>query len=88
MLFRSTQTEGMALFEQAERYLQGYGVVTKPLIVQPDNGTHALLHAHDTLSPDLIAVGSRGKNTLSHLLLGSTSQAILEQANCSVLIVH
>lgn len=84
----NTQGEGEVLIQQAQAYLKGYGISAQPHIVIPEDGTNALLHASDALSPDLIVLGSRGANSIAQLLLGSTSQSVLEQANCSVLIVH
>ena len=36
---------------------------------------------------DLIVVGSRGRNTVGELLLGSVSQALVREAPCPVLVV-
>jgi nucleotide-binding universal stress UspA family protein len=39
-------------------------------------------------SIDLVVVGALGKNALTRLLLGSTSQKVLDHAPCSVLVVR
>ncbi len=36
---------------------------------------------------DLIVMGRRGQNHLTHMLLGSVSDGVLDQAPCAVLIV-
>jgi nucleotide-binding universal stress UspA family protein len=37
---------------------------------------------------DLVVLGSRGSGSLKRLLLGSTSEQVLREAPCSVLIVR
>lgn len=42
----------------------------------------------DSLKAGLIVVGSRGKNTVERLLLGSEAESILRHAHCPVLVVR
>ncbi len=42
----------------------------------------------DSEQVDLVSIGARGKNVLERFLLGSTSEKVLSQAPCSVLVAH
>lgn len=47
-----------------------------------------LLSKAEDFKPDLIVVGSNGQSAISRLLLGSISQKVLTEANCSVRIAR
>lgn len=51
------------------------------------DGNAAELMAEFSTAVDLVVVGSRGRGGFSGLLLGSTSQAVLNHASCPVLVV-
>jgi nucleotide-binding universal stress UspA family protein len=57
-------------------------------VVQEGEPRRVILDCADAWRPDLIVVGSRGKNGLDRLLLGSTSEHIARHATCSVEIVR
>lgn len=84
----NSHAEGDALAQQAQAYLESYSLPSHPVVVIPEDGASAIFRATQNLTPDLIVVGSRGATALSRLLLGSTSQTVLEQADAPVLIVH
>lgn len=53
-----------------------------------DNPAWAVIKYTDTWQPDLVVAGSRGRSTLSRLLLGSVSHKILTEVRCSVRIAR
>src|ERR1700739_228808 len=57
-------------------------------VVFLDNPRHALPRAASEWRADLILLGSHGRGTVGRLLLGSTAQAVMRHAGCSVEIVR
>jgi len=55
--------------------------------VSNDPPTWAILDRIDEKRPDLVILGSHGRTGVQRFLLGSVSQRILSEANCSVRIV-
>ena len=53
-----------------------------------DNPRHALPRAASEWRADLVLLGSHGRGAVGRLLLGSTAQAVLRHAECSVEIVR
>lgn len=53
-----------------------------------DNPRHALPRAANEWRADLIVIGSHRRGAMGRLLLGSTAQAVLRHAECSVEIVR
>lgn len=53
-----------------------------------DNPRHGIAQAATDWNADLVMLGSHGKGTFRRLLLGSTAQAVLRHAKCSVEIVR
>lgn len=51
------------------------------------DGNPAALLAEFSEAVDLVVVGTRGRGGFAGLLLGSTSQTVLEQADCPVLVI-
>ncbi len=45
-----------------------------------------IVHEAEKLRPDLIMMGSRGRQGLTRFVLGSVSHAVLHQAPCPVLV--
>jgi len=52
------------------------------------NPRHGLTQAASERRADLLMMGSHGRGTVSRLLLGSTAQAVLRHAECSVEIIR
>lgn len=52
-----------------------------------NHGSGIIAHANESRA-DLIVIGSTGRGTLRHVLLGSTAERLLHHAPCSVLVVR
>jgi nucleotide-binding universal stress UspA family protein len=63
----------------------GWNVTTEVIL---DNPRHALPKAAEAWKADIILIGSHGLGALERLVLGSTAQAVLRHAHCSVEIVR
>jgi nucleotide-binding universal stress UspA family protein len=91
-------TRAPTLLEEAkESTLQGLKDQAKALVdvgwnvsenIILDNPRHALPRAAKAWKADLILLGSHGRSAVGRLLLGSTAQAVLRHAECSVEIVR
>ena len=47
-----------------------------------------IVAAADSESIDLIVMGTRGRKSLSHVLIGSVAERTVREARCPVLAVH
>jgi nucleotide-binding universal stress UspA family protein len=75
-----------SLEEQTKPLVEAGWPVTADVIL--DNPRHALPRAASTWGAELILLGSHGRGAVGRLLLGSTAQAVLRHAKCSVEIVR
>jgi len=80
------EPDGEVLVRQAQRFLRNYGVEAQTRVLLPGDGAHAVFESSRDFEPDIILIGSRGRGTLARVLLGSTSEAVLEQAPCAVMV--
>lgn len=78
--------DGEQIVARARKFLSHYGISCETRVTIPADGTHAIFTALRDYEPDLILLGSRGRGTIARAILGSTSQLVLEQAPCSVMI--
>src|SRR3954466_12066219 len=60
----------------------------KELVVAEGRPAEAILAQIRERAIDLAVLGSRAKGSLTRLLLGSTSEQVLREAPCSVLIIR
>lgn len=62
--------------------------VEKEIVVAQGRPAESILEQIRERAIDLVVLGSRGKGSLTRLLLGSTTDQVLHEAPCSVLIVR
>jgi nucleotide-binding universal stress UspA family protein len=86
LLEEAKQSTQKSLEELVKPLAQAGWGVTPTVIL--DNPRHALPRAASEWKADLIVMGSHGRGTVGRLLLGSTAQAVLRHAECSVEIVR
>jgi nucleotide-binding universal stress UspA family protein len=72
---------------QAAEVLHGKGIAVDTYLGLGTPAQVILERAEDTAA-ELVAVGTRGLSGLSHLLLGSTAQRVIQGSACPVLSVH
>jgi nucleotide-binding universal stress UspA family protein len=86
LLEEAKQKTTQSLAEQAKPLADAGWPVNADVIL--DSPRHALPRIASALSADLILLGSHGRGTVGRLLLGSTAQAVLRHAECSVEVVR
>ena len=64
---------------------KGIGEVTT--MVRSGETTAEILAAEQAVQPTTVLLGSRGRNRIRRLLVGSTTEAIARRSNCNVLVV-
>ncbi|GAB91593.1 universal stress protein [Gordonia rhizosphera] len=84
---RMSQEALEAVSERMAGYSTDYPDVVVERVVIPEEPAKAVLDAAGE-NAQLIVVGSRGRGGFKGLLLGSTSQKILHQAHCPVMVVR
>ena len=82
-LLKTASSQLVDLKGRAER--RGIAVTTRVATGIPSEEVIAAAQAEDS---DLIAVGTRGKTGLAHVLLGSTAERVIRGAPCPVLTVR
>ena len=74
-------------FEAASSLLAPRGVEPKPVAAFGDAGA-AIIEVARNENADLIVVGSRGRNPIERVLMGSVSDKVVRRAPCDVLVVR
>ncbi|MFT3899259.1 MAG: universal stress protein [Gordonia sp. (in: high G+C Gram-positive bacteria)] len=77
-----------AVAERLAGYAEDYPDVEVQRIVVPDDPGKAIVEAATERKASLIVVGSRGRGGFKGMLLGSTSQKVLQHAGTPVMIVR
>jgi nucleotide-binding universal stress UspA family protein len=80
---RATQ---QALDDSAKKLNDAGWTTTTSIVLEKPR--HVIYKAAEDWKADLLMIGSRGHGTFERLLLGSTAQAILRHAHCSVEVVR
>ncbi|HYG36518.1 MAG TPA: universal stress protein [Clostridia bacterium] len=79
--------EGAAIEMEKVRELVGEGVAVKTLL-RKGSPHLEIFEAAKELEADLIILATHGRTGLAHLLLGSTTEKVVRQAPCPVLVVR
>ncbi|MGB7846196.1 MAG: universal stress protein [Candidatus Acidiferrum sp.] len=86
LLEEAKKNTELTLAEQAKPLVDAGWQVSINVIL--DNPRHALPRAASEWKAELVLLGSHGRGAVGRLLLGSTAQAVLRHAACSVEIVR
>jgi len=72
--------------QQLSQELRSKGLDCEALLIQGPT-VETILREIKKLSVDMVVLGSHGKGTLRHILVGSTSEGVLHQSSVPVLVV-
>lgn len=86
-LMEEWRNEAKETVAEATRKLSSAGFTTKSIVMEGEV-KECILDYADEWKPDLIVMGSQGKNGIERFLLGSVSDGILRHAKCSVRVVR
>lgn len=84
-LFQAADDAHALITKWVNHFGTSYPGVRVERVIAADGAAHRILETAS--DAELIVMGSRGRGGFAGLLLGSTSQAVLHQATCPVLIV-
>ncbi|RPI76562.1 MAG: universal stress protein [Planctomycetaceae bacterium] len=73
---------------ECESLLAGFGLTDAIVVLPHGNPAHEVVKAAKAENVDLVIVGTHGRGTLTHLLLGSVAEKIVRTATCPVLTVR
>ncbi len=86
---REARQQARTIVEVAAAKLRGGNpALDVTTAVLDDSPKRAIIEDAETWNPDLIVVGSHGRNSWQRALLGSVSQSVVVHAPCSVEIVR
>src|SRR5215469_7673478 len=87
LLLEEAKQSAQKSVEEITKPLADAGLRVNPMVVL-DNPRHALPRVASEWKADLVIMGSHGTGAVGRLLVGSTTQAVLRHATCSVEIVR
>lgn len=87
LLLQEAKQNTRKSLEELAKPLVDAGWKVEPNVIL-DNPRHALPRAASEWRAELVMMGSHGRGTVGRLLVGSTTQAVLRHAECSVEIVR
>jgi nucleotide-binding universal stress UspA family protein len=73
--------------QRVEDFLQRAGVEAR-VVIEDAPPIRGIVTLAETLPAELVVVGTTGKSAIARLLLGSTAEAVIHKAPCSVLAVR
>ena len=73
--------------KEAEKILKENNIVPKSTLILEGDAAVKILDFCNANKPDLIVMGSHGREGLADMLLGSVSKRVLDHSNCPILIV-
>ena len=77
---------GMAVLEAVKRRAQDKGVTATGLL-EAGSPYEAILAAADRIKADVAIVGTSGKTVIDRVLIGSVSEFVVRNAQCTVIVV-
>ena len=87
LLLEEAKKSTLEALEEQAKQLEKAGWNTQRQVVL-ENPRHGLPRVADEWCADLILIGSHGRGAIGRLLVGSTAQAVLRHAHCSVEVVR
>lgn len=81
-------TEAQQFLEQTKQDLQGQNALSIKTVVEEGLPGAEILKAAEDYQVDLVILGTRGLSKIKRFLLGSTSEWVMRDAPCSVLLVR
>ncbi|HHX77442.1 MAG TPA: universal stress protein [Firmicutes bacterium] len=78
--------KGKEILEKAEKRMAEKDIKVKPILVM-GTPSQAIAKVANQGGYDLLVIGSRGLGGLKKLILGSVSNAVLNEVKCDVLVV-
>ncbi len=82
-----TMIEAASLVTAAREQLRALGVPDVEEETIEGQAAAVILDVAEIRKPDVIILGARGLGVWSGLILGSTSMAVVQRANCPVLVI-
>jgi nucleotide-binding universal stress UspA family protein len=81
-------TEANESIGAAKQVLEAHGIAVNGSVVEGHAVYQAILDTAESLSADLVVMGSHGRRGLEKLVLGSVTAQVLSHAHLSVLVVR
>ncbi len=86
-LYEQLKAHTSKVASEAEARLKTRGFSVRVELREGDPGQE-LLDVADAFKADLVAIGSKGDNALTAMLLGSVARKLVSRSTCSVLVAH
>jgi len=76
------------MFAKCKEILAGFGIEPGVKVVEKPNAASEIIHECGSGKYDVIVIGSRGREALKQMMLGSVAMGVLVEASCPVIMVH